>query len=80
MGMYFRIKKTPSGQVLQLVESYRDAENRPRQRIVISLGDAAIPEEHRVTIAKAVEKQLHGVKNCLALVIIRPYNSGLMSL
>ena len=58
--MYFRLKKTSAGQVLQLVESYRDAENRPRQRVVISLGDAGIPKENWTLIAKAVEKQLYG--------------------
>lgn len=58
--MYFRLKKTPSGQVLQLIESYRDAESRPRQRVVISLGDAKILKEDWPTIAKAVEKQLYG--------------------
>ena len=60
LSMYFRLKNTPSGQVLQLIESYRDAESRPRQRVVISLGDAKIPKEDWLTIAKAVERQLYG--------------------
>ena len=58
--MFFRLKKTPSGQVLQLVESYRDAENRPRQRVVISLGNAKMSEDDRPVIAKEIEKRLYG--------------------
>lgn len=58
--MFFRLKKTPSGQVLQLIESYRDAENRPRQRVVISLGNAKMSEDDRPVIAKEIEKRLYG--------------------
>ncbi|MFO7820531.1 MAG: hypothetical protein R6V56_00505 [Lentisphaeria bacterium] len=36
--MFFRIKTTRSGEALQLVESYRNREGKPRQRIVVSLG------------------------------------------
>ncbi len=61
-GMFFRTKKSPSGSVLQLVESYRDRAGRPRQRVVISLGAPAISDEHKPLIAKAVEKRLYGRK------------------
>ena len=57
--MYFRTKRTPSGQVLQLLESYRNAEGQPRQRVVVSLGDAPLPEELRSAVAKAVEHRLY---------------------
>ena len=57
--MYFRHKRTPTGQVLQLVESYRNAEGRPRHRVVISLGNAPIPKENWTIIAKAVERRLY---------------------
>ena len=42
--MFFRPKQSPSGQVLQLLEPYRNAQGKPRQRVVASLGNAAIPE------------------------------------
>ena len=40
--MFFRLKHSKSGQVLQLLESYRNQEGQPRQRVVVSLGDAAL--------------------------------------
>ncbi|MHC5062188.1 MAG: IS1634 family transposase [Planctomycetota bacterium] len=46
--------------MLQLLESYRNAEGNPRQRVVISLGNADIPEQHLKDIAIAVEKRLYG--------------------
>ena len=58
--MYFRTKKTASGIVLQLVESFRDTDGSPRQRIVASLGNPDMDSEHRPLIAKAVEKRLYG--------------------
>ena len=42
--MFFRLKHSKSGQVLQLLESYRNQEGQPRQRVVVSLGDAADPQ------------------------------------
>ena len=38
--MFFRLKQSPSGRVLQLLESYRNPQGQPRQRVVISLDDA----------------------------------------
>ena len=58
--MFFRAKTTPSGTVLQLIESYRDSLGQPRQRLVISLGDAAIAETDRPLVAKAVELRVRG--------------------
>jgi transposase len=58
--MYFRRKTSPSGQVLQLLESYRNVEGQPRQRVVVSLGNAAVPEKHWEEIATVVEKRLYG--------------------
>ena len=63
--MYFRRKKTPSGTVLQLLESYRNAEGKPRSQIVVSLGDASIPQEHWTGIAKAVESELYGYQQLI---------------
>jgi transposase len=63
--MYFRLKQTPSGQCLQLLEAYRNAEGSPRQRVVVSLGDAPIPEAERSAIARAVEQTLQGQPSLL---------------
>ena len=57
--MYFRLKKSPSGQVLQLLESYRNGEGQPRHRVVVSLGDAAMPENLRNSVAKTIERKLY---------------------
>jgi transposase len=46
--------------VLQLVESYRNAEGQPRQRVLASLGDASVPVDERGAIAKEVELRLRG--------------------
>lgn len=58
--MYFRIKKNKSGDVLQLIESYRNAEGNPRQRVVISLGTPRLSPEHYKAVARSVEKRLLG--------------------
>lgn len=58
--MYFRIKKIKGTPLVQLVESFRNNEGQPRQRVVASLGDAQIPERERKAIAKAVELRLRG--------------------
>ena len=50
--MFFRIKKSPSGQCLQLLESYRNAQGQPRHRVVVSLGDASIAEVDRPLVAR----------------------------
>ncbi len=61
--MFFRTKKTPSGRVLQLTESYRNLEGKPRQRVVVSLGDASIEKKDRTVIAKLVEARLYGYRD-----------------
>ncbi len=61
--MYFRTKTTPSGQVLQLIEAYRDRLGRSRSRTVISLGNASVPEESKKIISKAVERKLYDIYN-----------------
>jgi hypothetical protein len=40
-------KKTKTADVLQLVESYRNDEGQPRQRIVLSLGSIDIASDIR---------------------------------
>ena len=64
--MFFRLKHSKSGQVLQLLESYGNAEGKPRQRVVLSLGDAAISRSDWKPLAKAVQKHLYGIQELLA--------------
>lgn len=64
--MFFRLKATRSGQVLRLIESYRDETARPRHRAVASLGNAAIGRSDWKPIAKAVEDRLYGREVLLA--------------
>jgi len=58
--MYFRLKKTKTTPVLQLVESYRDKEGKPRQKILLSLGDIDIAPSLWKTLAVEVENHLLG--------------------
>ena len=58
--MFFRCKQSPSGQCLQLLEAYRNAQGQPRHRVVVSLGDATIPEADQPGIARLVEQRLRG--------------------
>ena len=57
--MFFRRKQSASGQCLQLLESYRNAQGQPRHRVVVSLGDTALPVAHWPAIATAVANQLY---------------------
>lgn len=58
--MYFRTKTVKGTPLVQLVESYRNSESQPRQRVIASLGDASLPEDEKRSIAKAVESGLTG--------------------
>lgn len=58
--MFFRTKTVKNTSLLQLVESFRNAEGQPRQRVVVSLGDARLPETEKNLIARAVENHLNG--------------------
>ncbi len=58
--MFFYRKKSKSGEVLQLLESYRNKEGRSRHQVVVSLGNAGIPEKSWKKIAKYVESILYG--------------------
>jgi hypothetical protein len=63
--MFFRTKTIKGASLLQLVESYRNTEGQPRQRVVVSLGDAKVPDAEKSTIARAVENHLHGQSDLL---------------
>ena len=58
--MFFRRKQSPSGRVLQLLESYRNPQGQPRHRVVISLGDAPLAQEDWKAVAAMVADQLYG--------------------
>ena len=58
--MFFRTKQSPSGQCLQLLESYRNEKGQPRHRVVVSIGDSDIDEADRPVIARLVEQRLLG--------------------
>jgi transposase len=58
--MFFRKKKIKNTLQLQLVQSYRNEEGKPRQRIVASLGKMVIPEDSQRTVARCVEQRLRG--------------------
>ncbi len=63
--MFFRTKSIKGASLLQLVESYRNTEGQPRQRVVVSLGDAKVPDVEKSTIARAVENHLLGQSDLL---------------
>lgn len=63
--MYLRRKNSPSGKVLQLLESYRNAEGNPRNKIVVSLGNAKIPQELFGVIATSVSSSLYGYQQLI---------------
>jgi hypothetical protein len=58
--MFLRTKSIKGTSLVQLVESFRNAEGQPRPRVVASLGDVAIPDDQRKIISKAVEHELTG--------------------
>ena len=64
--MYFRTKFIKGTPLVQLVHSYRNAEGQPRQRILVSLGDAKIPESEKHRVAQAVEEYLQGTQDFFA--------------
>ena len=63
--MFLRVKTSPSGQCLQLLESYRNTQGNPCHRVVVSLGDAQIPEADRAMVARMVSQRLHGQEELL---------------
>lgn len=63
--MFFRTKMLKGTPLVQLVESYRNPEGQPRQRVIASLGDASLPEDEMRAIARAVESTLTGQSDWL---------------
>jgi len=56
--MFLREKRIGGSRAVQLVESFRNQEGKPRQRVLASLGDASIPVAEFKAIARAVELRL----------------------
>ena len=56
--MYFHEKKSNSGKVLQLLQSYRNAEGQSRHHVVVSLGNAKIAKKNQKEIVLGVERKL----------------------
>ena len=63
--MYFRTKFIKGTPLVQLVESYRNNEGQPRQRVLASLGDAQVPEGEKKGIVEALEDHLRGAQGLL---------------
>jgi len=58
--MYFRTKSIKGSKIVQLVQFYSNIEFLPRQRVIVSLGDAKLTEAEKCLIASAVERRIHG--------------------
>jgi len=65
--MFFREKIVRGSRVLQLVESFRNAEGQPRQRVLASLGNATIPPAEIKAVARAVELRLRREESLLPI-------------
>jgi len=65
--MYIWKKKTRTTPALQLVSGQRDHNSKVRQKIILSLGNAPIPDELRKTIAHEVENRMNGYQRLLPL-------------
>jgi len=58
--MFFRTKSIKGTPLVQLVESFRNSEGLPRQRVIASIGDANLPENEKISIARTIESRLSG--------------------
>jgi transposase len=58
--MFLRNKTTSHGHALQLVESYRNEKNEPRQRVLLSLGDVPLCDEDRSCAKMILAQRLEG--------------------
>ena len=65
--MYLARKTTPTTPVLQLLRSYRNADNKPRHEVIISLGDLPIPREDFKMVTKELDKIIDGQQSLFEL-------------
>jgi len=63
--MFFRRKKNKTGFCLQLVESFRDIEGSPKQRVLLSLGACDMQEHLWGIIASEIENKLNSIISLL---------------
>lgn len=61
--MFFRMTKTRTTPVLQLIRSFRDSEGRPCQKVVLSLGDPNLPKNLWKPVARELGDRLKGIKS-----------------
>ena len=67
--MYFRIKKTKTTPVMQLVKTVRQKDGRIQQKLVVSLGQKFVPENLRKAVAVHVENRLNGYQTLYPLAL-----------
>ena len=65
--MNFRMKKTKTTPVLQLVEGRRDHRGKVRQKVVASFGNLPVPNRERKEIAQEIENRLAGHQSLFPL-------------
>ena len=70
--MFFRTKIIKGTPLVQLVQSFRNAEGQPRQRVIASLGDVKLPVGEKRQIAQAVERRLQGNRDWFDEVSLSP--------
>ena len=61
--MFFKMTKTRTVPVLQLVRSFRDSEGRPRQKVVLSLGNPNLPKNLWKPVAQELQNRLKGIES-----------------
>lgn len=66
--MYFATRTSRGKQILQLLESYRNADGKPRNRVVLSLGMRELDKARGKLIAQVVEAELY----CRPLLLLMP--------
>ena len=59
MLMYFATRTSRGKQILQLLESYRNADGQPRNRVVMSLGMRKLDKARGKLVAQVVESELY---------------------
>jgi len=70
--VFFRTKIIKGTPLVQLVQSFRNAEGQPRQRVIASLGDVKLPVGEKRQIAQAVERRLQGNRDWFDEVSLSP--------
>jgi hypothetical protein len=66
--MYFATRTSRGKQILQLLESYRNADGQPRNRVVLSLGMRELDKARGKLIAQVIDAELY----CRPLLLLMP--------